>query len=101
MAAILLLLLFIACNRNSDSKQTLPEVRSDKINANETGKPEFYQTDSAAIPDQKQKEPAPANKPNPDWDKKIIKNATLELEVKEVIYSTKTCVNRLKILAGI
>ena len=83
VAAILLLLLFIACNRNSDSKQTLPEVRSDKINANETGKPEFYQTDSAAIPDQKQKEPAPANKPNPDWDKKIIKNATLELEVKE------------------
>lgn len=83
LAAILLLLFIIACNRNSDSKQTLPELSSDKISASETGKPEYDQSDSAAIPDQKQKESAPVNKPKTEWDKKIIKTATLELEVKD------------------
>lgn len=83
LAAMLLLLTFIACNRNSESKDVALENLKEQISVNETGKPEYYQSDSVYIPDQKKKEPVTANKPLPDWDKKIIKNATLELEVKD------------------
>lgn len=83
VAAMLLLLTFIACNRNSESKDVAFGNLKEKISFNEAGKPDYYQSDSAAAPDQNQKKALTANKPLTDWDKKIIKNATLELEVKD------------------
>lgn len=85
-AAFLLLGGLIACNRNSEDKMTLPEVKQEaKEVLNENEQAGNYTADSTGIPDQKEKtkQPRPEKKPLPDWDKKIIRNATLELEVKD------------------
>lgn len=85
-AAFLLLGVLIACNRNSEDKMTLPEVKQEAnaalIENEQAGN---FTADSTGIPDQKEKtkQPRPDKQPLPDWDKKIIRSATLELEVKD------------------
>lgn len=54
-AAFLLLGVLIACNRNSESKDVALENLKEKISVNETGKSEYYQSDSVVTTDQKQK----------------------------------------------
>lgn len=92
-AVLLLPLIFFACNMNA-SKDRAPEDAN--ITVTEAQKTEekpvdnFYvATDSVASPpagDNKQQQspnqtPA-APLPNPDWDKKIVKNANVAIEVK-------------------
>lgn len=89
-------LLFIACDSNNSSKDKtisdiiLAEKPADNIS---DYKPEefeagFFSPDSTAKQEQndkfQQKQP-PATKPvpNPEWDKKIIKTADLNMEVKD------------------
>ncbi len=65
---------------------TFPEVKQEAkstlIENEQAGK---YTADSSGIPDQKEKanKTRPDKQPLPDWDKKIIRSATLELEVKD------------------
>jgi len=85
LAATLLLSLLIACKQNAESKTKAITLSAIKETPLSDDKDSDYATDSTARPDQVQKTKngtKPGN-PQPDWDKKIIKNATLELEVKE------------------
>jgi hypothetical protein len=88
-------LLAIACTGANSPKQTADFksiANSEKatndneisVNANNSS---YYLADSAGTQNdkQQQKQPAVTSAPpaNPDWDKKIIKNASLNLEVKD------------------
>src|SRR5437016_5215024 len=92
MASILLITL-IACNNYSDSKDKTTDAavaETNKFKSPAASNNAQYETvDTAAAP-----EPAPRNEDSPkqpgtpasasnvDWDKKIIKNATLTVEAK-------------------
>jgi len=87
------LLIFAACNKSVKDKATFTEKISEAPQDNKTYKTEAEPNDLVAdtttqqaspqgIPGKEkhqQKEPIP----NPDWDKKIIKTADLDLEVKD------------------
>ena len=104
------LVIFISCqNKNSKEKIvspfTLTEV--DKISANY--KPENsiagFQSDSTATPqfepeDQKKQPISSAPIPNPDWDKKIIKTASLNLEIKKYNEWNSSLKEKVKQLGG-
>jgi hypothetical protein len=93
--AITAIILLAACNSkskngefaslNKGADQVAITDKKEQIEGSQNG---FF-ADSTAKPDQtqdqqKKKEPStPKQVPNPDWDKKIIKNATLNLEVKD------------------
>ncbi len=102
ITAIAALLLFISCDRNKEkmtslnkeiitSQESLKGIADEKRNY----KPEAsgtidFAADSTGVPDAPQKnienkkQPIQSQPvPNPDWDKKIIKNASLNLEVKD------------------
>ena len=80
MLAALLLLIFIGCNKGRNHDLTLATVDHKKEEKN-------YATDSigpTGVANEHQQKPNEnAGIPNPDWDKKIIKTANLNLEVKD------------------
>ena len=98
--AACLVLGILACNNHSAEDQSMKEKGKTSITSFEQRKPALlpnqeeepeqisdnYQSDTIQSPGQTQKSPA-SSKNNPaskiDWDKKIIKNASLNLEVKE------------------
>ncbi len=92
IAALAAMLLFIACDKNnvSDQKQKTQDVTLTAVdNKSEAGTID-YQTDSTIGPpappdniDKKKQPVATQPAPKTDWDKKIIKNATLNFEVKD------------------
>jgi len=93
--AALLLLFIVACTNASKKEQEFDtlkrEVSDVNGNVNADFKPDYFgvTTDSTDLPQQtgdpeKKKQPNPSQPiPNPDWDKKIIKTANLNLEVKD------------------
>lgn len=93
--AAMLLCIVIACNKNSDQKsQNISEIKLDEIANNtdyaaDTTTTPFDQSDSEGL-DDKRKQPIKQSVANVDWDKKIIKNATINVEVKDFqkFYST-------------
>lgn len=100
MLAALLLFLCIACNnaarhRNVISEETKTEdaaldkgVATADTAAIATDK-EFYQASPGQAPAAKNnKQAAPAPIANPDWDKKIVKTADLDVEVKNFLVFT-------------
>src|SRR5690242_18453510 len=96
-AAVLLLLFLIACTNSYKNKSDIGtlsrRVDEMKISANKDFKSDNFDkgfiADSTGIPQQtgepqKKQQPNPSQPiPNPDWDKKIIKIADLNLEVKD------------------
>jgi hypothetical protein len=92
-------LFFYACNsRSDDQKMTAPvpglekkEVSSSATNTDKMGDNEtagFFKADSTGSPqppgEKKEKKlPGGQQTTNPDWDKKIIKTASVNLEVKD------------------
>ena len=91
MPAALLLLLSVACNQNKldrkEAKQDMPTAAT-ADSAVAGGNPAYEQTTpnnngTDKNPNQnKQVSASSAPAANPDWDKKIVKNASLTLEVK-------------------
>ncbi len=87
IAATLLLTIVMSCH-NQGKNQDKAELSSLKETMSMPDKG-LYTTDSTASPqivDQKRKQGPADNKPavaHTDWDKKIIKNATLQLEVSD------------------
>lgn len=102
MPAALLLFLCLACNNHKRpafdeavSKEAAPTgngvVAADSSAVATVN--EYKQTPPPDQPlEQKRKQPAPASVANPDWDKKIIKTADLNVEVK----SFRTFADRLR-----
>jgi hypothetical protein len=85
---ICMLLVLFACNsRLSDSKNKSQEISSVTLEQNEnkaTGQDDQI-ADTTQVPSQKQKAQSKikaVQQPKVDWDKKIIKNASISLEVK-------------------
>lgn len=104
MPAALLLFLCLACN-NANHKSPAPgdevakepaPVSSGAVTADSTAVAADYQFEQTPsgdqTPGQKNKVPAPPPVANPDWDKKIIKTADLNVEVK----SFRTFADRLR-----
>ncbi|MFM6926597.1 MAG: DUF4349 domain-containing protein [Ferruginibacter sp.] len=89
-AVILIFTFLISCNRNAEKQNasmdmTMADVKepSDQKNQNETqqipvGKVLMQASDSAGSP-----VPAAPAVSNPDWDSKIIKTASLKVEIKD------------------
>jgi hypothetical protein len=118
ITAMAALLLLISCNKSkskmSDLKKdaTFLEVNKQEISDNrkvyrpeESGTVEFYASDSTTAPQtgepQKKKQPDQSQPvPNPDWDKKIIKNASLNLEVKDYNSFYKSFREKVRSLGG-
>jgi Tfp pilus assembly protein PilZ len=102
ITAMAVLLLFVSCDKNKNKMSDLYREAStlkdskEKISGNEkrynvepSGTADFM-TDTTGTPQntpgepEKKKQPSQTQPvPNPDWDKKIIKNASLNLEVKD------------------
>ena len=102
LGATMLLSFLIACKQKTESKtdaMTLTAIREEAVTDDKTL---YYATDSMAAPDQTQKKikGTKSVNPSPDWDKKIIKNATLELEVKEGNSYYKSLREQVKIFGG-
>lgn len=102
LAASMLLSLLIACKEEAESKTkdiTLSAINETPVTDDKVS---YYATDSTARPDQipKQKNGIKPANPVPDWDKKIIKNATLELEVKEGPVYYKSLREQVKSFGG-
>jgi Tfp pilus assembly protein PilZ len=109
ITAMAALLLFISCDKNnkkmSDLNRSVSLVKDNKqekpynektYKSEESGTADFM-ADSTGTPPpppgepEKKKQPSQSQPvPNPDWDKKIIKNASLNLEVKDykIFYSS-------------
>src|SRR5258705_2889000 len=121
ITAMAALLLFISCEKNrnkmSELKKDEPTVTlnemKEKISENrKTYKPEdsgtadYFISDSTVTPPQpgetdKKEQPAQSQPvPNPDWDKKIIKNASLNLEVKDYNSFYKSFREKVRSLGG-
>jgi len=109
IAALAAVLLFVSCDKNNrkisdlnrdvtlvkDKKQKIPD--NEKVfNPEQSGTSEFINDTVTTLPlppgePEKRKQPDQSQPvPNPDWDKKIIKNASLNLEVKDykIFYSS-------------
>lgn len=100
----MLLLLIVACNaKNSDQKTKTPVDAPVVNNQQEQGKPA---ADTAGITgdykeeQRNEKEPVPVPAPRPDWDKKIIKTATLRVQVKNGTDYYKTIREKVKQYGG-
>jgi Domain of unknown function (DUF4349) len=102
LAAAMLLSFLIACKEKAESKMDAMTLTSIKEETASDDKVPDYATDSTASPDQVQKTKNGNKSDNPktDWDKKIIKNATLELEVKEGNMYYKSLREQVKSLGG-
>jgi hypothetical protein len=84
LTGILFILIFISCNKTKDSNYKA--LQSSTALEDKQASQGFYQTlttDSAGPTGNGKPVPAQANVPNTDWDKKIIKTATLKLEVPD------------------
>ncbi len=86
------MLLFIACEQSAKNKeQSISAISiAEKPNANKEYKQnesDYFASDSTAqqTPDNEQKDKKQPTQPapNPDWDKKIIKTASLNIQVKD------------------
>lgn len=90
LPAVLLLWLFIACNNNSaESEKTADMALAENSNNTPTGARNNYevvdtiaQAPAAGNEEQSNQQGAPAAAASIDWDKKIIKNASLTVEAK-------------------
>lgn len=86
--AIYFLFALLACNTGPDkSMKTAPQISETKREEDENRTPRQGNpvADTVQLPSQKQKFQPPAKvnpESNPDWDKKIVKNASVNLEVK-------------------
>ena len=102
LAASMLLSLLIACKEEAESKTKDITLSASNETPVTDDKVSYYATDSTARPDQipKQKNGIKPANPVPDWDKKIIKNATLELEVKEGPVYYKSLREQVKSFGG-
>lgn len=102
--AALLLLLLIACNhRAAYEKANAPLQHLKSSYKTADGAVQFAATDSTAAPqDEKERQASPVNKTatKEDWDKKIIKTATLSLEVKNYRDFNGLLRSRVKQLGG-
>lgn len=89
LAALLLFSIFISCNKKNNEKALVDENASQNMELRMPDKQIPFGTmqaqvaDSAAQPPTST-EPKKAQAPDPDWDKKIIKTATLKLEVPDL-----------------
>lgn len=91
IAAILFFFVFISCNRNVEKTNTNTfdaEIKDLKTEPFQNNKNKQTPQIPLGISQQETKDslitPSPVQSAtNPDWDKKIIKNATLKLEVKD------------------
>ena len=84
-SAVILLCSFIACNSGSESKDVMTQAAPNQTLAS-TKTEEAVNGDTIAIPapiNTHQQPAATAPPPNIDWDKKIVKNANLAIEVKD------------------
>lgn len=105
LAASLLLTILIACNQHRENK-VAADISQQELNKSSDSYKESPMADSAAKPqyitDKKDGRPDPVKQPsaNPDWDKKIIKNASLELEVKDGNTFYKNLREQVKNLGG-
>ena len=117
ITAMAALLLLISCDRNKSNmsdikKATFLEVNKEKLSdkekvyrPEESGTADFFIADSTTPPAPgepgKKKQPGQSQPvPNPDWDKKIIKNATLNLEVKDYNSFYKSFREKVRSLGG-
>ena len=119
ITAMAALLLLISCDKNKNkmsalnrdaSKVTLNEMKEKFSDNEKTYKPEesgtvdFFISDSTTPPPgepEKKKQPSQSQPvPNPDWDKKIIKNASLNLEVKDYNSFYKSFREKVRSLGG-
>jgi hypothetical protein len=111
--AALLLTTLIACDKKKNEK----EIAERKRQTNEAGLQQKsintitdatdYSEDTTIAPPvpppgepEKQKQPVSKPIPNPDWDKKIIKTADLNIEVKEYHNFSKGIREKIKGLGG-
>lgn len=100
---VILPLLFLACNHSAENKAPADVAAIQSLdNSTELSRETAnFASDSVATADnekedkqQDPKQPKTTTAPNPDWDKKIIKNATVSIEVKdykqfnELVHST-------------
>ena len=95
LIALSAMLLFISCDRNYSQKEPLAIQKTEVSDLEETStipdkkNENFVETggDTAASPQQNGPDKSKQNQRTPmsqvDWDKKIVKNATLNLEVKD------------------
>lgn len=85
MTALAAMLLFIACAKNSTDKSPKSDTEINALSLSDIS----YSADSTDKPydqitDNKKKQPVEKQlASNPDWDKKIIKNATVNIEIKD------------------
>ncbi len=102
------MLLFISCENSSSSKEAITEVNKvvgdqKEVNLNETEKGEGNgnRNDTTFAPQQdrqKQTQQTPSSKI--DWDKKIIRNANLNLEVKDFTAYNTSLRQKIKQFGG-
>jgi hypothetical protein len=109
------LVLAISCQNNAADKNQViaahetmasqqPSAKSEEMDYNVSADTIAVPTAPTAAPDQQPGQPAPKQKPSnsipapvrPDWNKKIIRNASLELEIKDF----KTFENQVSAIAG-
>lgn len=102
VTAMTALLLFVSCDKNNkkmsdlNRQVSLVKDKTEEISDNkqaykpeESGTVDFFSDSTGKLPPppgepEKKKQPGQSQPvPNPDWDKKIIKNASLNLEVKD------------------
>lgn len=92
VTAIAAMLLFIACNKGYKEQSSKPEPEMKELNLSDMN----YSTDTTAAPydqeaNDKKKQPVIKQQVvNPEWDKKIIKNATVSIEINDykIYYSS-------------
>ncbi len=115
ITAMAALLLLISCG-NKEKKMsalnrevTLNDKKADvsgiakEYRPEESGTAQFYASDSTTPQmgePEKKKQPTQAPVPNPDWEKKIIKNASLNLEVKDYNIFYKSFREKVRSLGG-
>jgi Domain of unknown function (DUF4349) len=107
--AIAAAVLLIACTQNTKEDQLNRKIAEAPVPENETAANNtgtYYTADSAGSPrspsDQQEKKQPLQTKPaaNTDWDKKIIKTASLNVEVKEYSSYSASLREKVKNLGG-
>ncbi len=96
--------ILISCNKSKQSADLVADVRKESL---ENSSQQKFKDDKQQIPVgnlQQQTDsgivPLPLKAANPDWDKKIIKTATLRLEVKDFKNYNNTVHNTVKQFGG-
>ncbi len=100
------MMLLFSCNKNSDQKnQSISNMKLEDMTLEKIE----YSTDTTTAPfdqnepeeaNDKKKQPVKQSTPNPDWDKKIIKNATLNVEVSDDQKFYSTFLEKVRNLGG-